>query len=156
MSMTPADGRRCLIQSGLVVPAEQATTELVEDGSKRLGWLRHIDEPERLRRYEELLRAGLERSQSQLSSTNRSRMLMLDAQLQYRGVLRAAESTVSGLVATPELVQEFAELREVLEDAVTVAQQMMPVPEWPLALHRHYSRREILAAVGYMKVGERS
>ena len=34
-------------------------------------------------------------------------------------------------------------------------EEVYPVPEWPLALHRHYSRREIVAAVGYMVPGKK-
>ena len=34
-----------------------------------------------------------------------------------------------------------------------IAADVYPVPDWPLALHRHYSRREILAAVGHLKAG---
>jgi hypothetical protein len=82
-------------------------------------------------------------------------MLMFDAQLQNRGVLRAAEPTLDVIAAHPSLVREFSELREVLEDRVTILDQTFPVAEWPLALHRHYSRREILAAVGYMKAGQK-
>lgn len=29
------------------------------------------------------------------------------------------------------------------------------VAEWPLALHRHYARREIVAAIGFVKPGEK-
>jgi hypothetical protein len=82
-------------------------------------------------------------------------MLMFDAHLQYRGVLRAAEPTLDEVAAYPSLVQEFSELREVLEDHVSILEQKLPVAEWPLALHRHYSRREILAGVGYMQPGEK-
>jgi hypothetical protein len=30
------------------------------------------------------------------------------------------------------------------------------VPEWPLALHRHYGRREIAAAVGHVEAGDKA
>jgi superfamily II DNA or RNA helicase/HKD family nuclease len=129
--------------------------DYLKDASRRLGWLQHIDEPPRLRRYEELLQAALDNRPLSLSSSDRASVLMFDAQLQNRGVLRAAESTINDLAASLPLVQEFRELREVLEDRVEISQQVLPVPEWPLALHRHYSRREILAAVGYMQPGEK-
>ena len=43
-----------------------------------------------------------------------------------------------------------------LEDRVDLAVQNLPELEWPLALHRHYSRREIVAAVGFVKPGAKS
>ena len=125
------------------------------DLSRRLGWFQHLDEPDRLRRYDELLSTALKKRPSTLSTQDRARMLMFDAQLQNRGVLRAAEPTIAAVAAYPSLVREFSELREVLEDRVTLLERKFPVPEWPLALHRHYSRREILAAVGYMKTGQK-
>src|SRR5690606_29310075 len=85
----------------------------------------------------------------------RRRLYMLDAQLEHRGVLRAAEGTVAYLAARPAIVQELDELREVLDDRVGLAVRVVPVPEWPLALHRHYSRREIAAAVGHVTAGEK-
>ena len=71
----------------------------------------------------------------------------------HRGVLRAAEQTAAYFGARPTIVRELDELREVLEDRVGLAGQVVPVPEWPLALHRHYSRREIAAGVGYVAAG---
>jgi superfamily II DNA or RNA helicase/HKD family nuclease len=144
-----------LHQSGTMTLSPTESPEQVASLSKRLGWFGHVDEPDRLRRYDELLRAALQQQHSPLSDEDRARMLMFDAQLQYRGVLRAAEPTLRELAVYPSLVQEFGELREVLEDRVTLVEQRQPVSEWPLALHRHYSRREILAAVGYMQPGEK-
>jgi RNA polymerase sigma factor (sigma-70 family) len=90
-----------------------------------------------------------------LSELDRRRMYMLDAQLEHRGVLRAAEQTVAYLASRPAIVGELDELREVLDDRVAVPVRTVPVPEWPLALHRHYSRREIAAAVGHVTAGEK-
>lgn len=50
---------------------------------------------------------------------------------------------------------ELIELAQVLGRRVALAEEHYPVAEWPLALHRHYTRREILAAVGYVKEGGR-
>jgi hypothetical protein len=36
-----------------------------------------------------------------------------------------------------------------------LASEVYPMPSWPLALHHHYTRREILAGVGYLEVGEK-
>lgn len=151
-----AGGWTTLLQhAGVAATAAGESPDEVAARSRRLGFLRHIDEPERLRCYDELLRAAVRGDPTSISELDRARLLMLDAQLQNRGVLRAAEPTVAEFAAWPSLVQEFGELREVLEDRVAIAQQQHPVPEWPLALHRHYSRREILAAVGYMRPGQK-
>jgi hypothetical protein len=83
-------------------------------------------------------------------------MLMLDTQLQHRGVLRAAEQTATYIASKPAIVKEFEELREVLEDRVGLAAQVYPVSDWSLALHRHYSRREIAAGVGFVNAGDKS
>ena len=80
---------------------------------------------------------------------------MLESQLSHRGVLRAAGQTAEYFAARPTIVRELDELREVLEDRVDLAPEVLPVPEWPLALHRHYSRREIAAGGGCVTAGDK-
>lgn len=80
---------------------------------------------------------------------------MLDAQLESRGVLRAAERTAHRLASRPPILREFDELREVLDDRIALAVRVVPVAEWPLSLHRHYTRREIAVAVGRVTAGEK-
>ena len=129
--------------------------EETEEVSRRLGWLTHSDEPQRLRAYRDLLTTAARGETVEPGPRDRVRMHMLDFQLNHRGVLRAAEETARYLAARPGLVDEFEELREVLEDRVGLASDIYPVPEWPLALHRHYGRREIVAAVGYAVPGKK-
>jgi superfamily II DNA or RNA helicase/HKD family nuclease len=129
--------------------------EETEDLSRRLGWLLHVDEPERLRVYLDLARARSRGEALPLGDRDRIRLHMLDFQLNHRGVLRAAEETVQYLADRPVIVDELDQLRDVLDDRVGLAQQSFPVPEWPLALHRHYERREIVAAVGYAVPGKK-
>lgn len=124
--------------------------------SERLGWLRHIDEPERLADYVRLLQQAQHDRPIPLTERERSRVLMMEAQLQHRGVLRAAESTLRYLVERPSITRELGELRDVLVDRVALAEHVTPVPEWTLALHRHYTRREIVAAVGYVHAGAKN
>jgi superfamily II DNA or RNA helicase/HKD family nuclease len=126
-----------------------------DETSRRLGWLTHSDEPQRLRAYRDLLTAASRGEAIEPAPRDRVRMHMLEFQLNDRGVLRAAEETARHLAARPGFVEEFEELREVLEDRVGLASDIYPVPEWPLGLHRHYSRREIVAAVGYMVPGKK-
>ena len=118
--------------------------------------LQHIDEPERLRTYRDIVRAAARNDQRPLSDLERRRMTMLESQLHHRGTLRAAEQTATYLATTPAIVDELEELREVLEDRVTLPSQILPVLAWPLALHRHYSRREIAVGVGYVSAGDKS
>lgn len=142
--------------AGRLTLAPHEDPDDVTELSRRLGRLRHVDEPERLRTYKELLAAALEAPPRSLSDLERARVMMLEAQLQHRGVLRAAEQTLEYLAARPTIVRELGELSEVLEDQVGIAEQIRPVPEWTLTLHRHYTRREIVAAVGYVKAGDKS
>ena len=125
-----------------------------EDLSRRLGWLLHTDEPTRLRAYQRLL-AGPADAGEALSALDRVRLSMLDFQLNHRGALRASEEVVTYLRDRPAIVAELEQLHEVLDERVSTAGDVYPVPEWPLALHRHYERREIVAAVGHVVPGEK-
>jgi superfamily II DNA or RNA helicase/HKD family nuclease len=129
------------------------TDDETEDLSRRLGWLTHADEPSRLRAYQSALVAASEGRPVTLSRTDEIRMHMLDFLLEHRGVMRTARESALSLASRPMIVAELGELREVLEDRVSVADDVYPVPDWPLALHRHYVRREILAAVGFIAPG---
>ena len=130
--------------------------EETEDLSRRLGWLLHIDEPTRLQTFRKVIcqpdSGGVPTA---LSTEDRRRIEMLDSQLWDRGQLPNAEETVQRLAASPAIVAELDELREVLEERVAVAAEFYPVPDWPLALHHHYSRREIITAVGFISPGQK-
>jgi superfamily II DNA or RNA helicase/HKD family nuclease len=130
-----------------------AADEDTEDLSRRLGWLTHVDEPSRLRSYQSVLTAATKGQALTLSPTDDVRMRMLDFLLEYQGVMSTAEEAARSLASRPMIVAEFGELREVLEDRVSLAADLYPVPDWPLALHRHYRRREILAAVQFVSPG---
>lgn len=128
--------------AGLLSGADERTLDL----SRRLGWLRHVDEPHRLRAW---------RDEPQDNDTYARRMTMLSFQLEHRGVVREPRETFAWLKSAPGIAQELDELTAVLEDRVALANDVYPVPEWPLALHRHYTRREIVAAVGFVRPGEK-
>ena len=55
----------------------------------------------------------------------------------------------------PDIAAEAGELQEVLNERIAVSTAIYPVPEWPLCLHHHYSRREIVAAVEFVGQGEK-
>ncbi|MGE3544402.1 MAG: DUF3427 domain-containing protein, partial [Kofleriaceae bacterium] len=141
--------------AGLATLADGEDASEINDLSRRLGRLCHIDEPGRLRSYRQILAEALS-SPPTLDALARRQMLMLESQLNHRGVLRAAEEAAQYLARRPSIVREFDELREVLEDRIGVAEDKRPVPDWSLALHRHYSRREIAAGVGYISDGDKS
>ncbi|MGN6107432.1 MAG: DUF3427 domain-containing protein [Kofleriaceae bacterium] len=141
--------------AGLVELAPGERPEEIDELSRRLGALRHVDEPERLRSYHDVLAATLEGRAHAWTDHDRRRFLMLESQLSSRTVLRAAEQTAEYLAARPTIVRELTELREVLEDRVAVPPQGSPVPAWSLGLHCHYSRREILAGIGYVGAGDK-
>jgi hypothetical protein len=89
------------------------------------------------------------------SEAYRRRLTMLEFQLQHRGVLREPVETARYLGSHPAVRSELRQLAEVLEDRIGIADERCPVEDWPLALHHHYSRREIMAAVGFVKPGQK-
>lgn len=124
--------------------------EAARDLSRRLGWLRHVDDPHRLRSWRELPTDA-----DSDDETYVRRMAMLAFQLEHRGTVRDARQTVAWLRSTPGIADELRELSDVLTDRIPLANDVHPVPEWPLALHRHYTRREIVAAVGFVVPGKK-
>ncbi len=115
--------------------------------SRTLGRLVHVDEPTRLRQWSE------PPSVSALSPLDRRRLTMTEFQMVHRGVLREPAQTLAWLYGSGRIRRELGELATVLEERVALPDERYPVPEWPLALHRHYRRREIMAAVGYARPG---
>lgn len=135
---------------------DSGADEETEDLSRRIGRLTHIDEPSRLRTYADALRAAPEGGRPSLSSIDRARLHMLEHQLHHRGTLRAAEDTVAYFASRPAAVAELGELTEVLEERIPLPDERYPIADWPLALHRHYGRREIVAAVGFVRPGAKA
>jgi superfamily II DNA or RNA helicase/HKD family nuclease len=131
----------------------EARDEETEDLSRRLGWMTHIDEPARLQSYRAALAAAQKGEPLVFGPTEEVRMHMLEFLLEHRGTMRTAEESARYLVARPTIAQEMRELGEILEDRVGLSKDVYPVIEWPLALHRHYTRREVLAGVGFVKPG---
>jgi hypothetical protein len=126
--------------AGLV--AEVTPPEL--DACERLGRLLHIDDPDRLQRIRETT------ANQASAGTDDRELLMLGYQLVHESKqLMAADAVVPWLRERPALTAELGELAEVLADRVPLSASIRPVPHWPLVLHRHYSRREILTACGY-------
>ncbi|MCE9572528.1 MAG: DUF3427 domain-containing protein [Deltaproteobacteria bacterium] len=137
--------RQVQVEAGVLAPDREA-----DDTSRRLGWLAHVDEPTRLRAYRALTTAA-----EPLQPLDARRLLMLDAQLSARGTLRAAAQTAAYFSERRPIRDELHQLTSLLEDRVALAGDVYPEPDWPLALHRRYQRREIVAAVGHRGAGEK-
>ena len=149
---TPGHGWATLRKAAGLAPDIDEETE---DISRSLRFLTHVDEPSRLRAYQAALRDARAGRSLALTPRDRIRWGMLEFQLNHRGVLRAAEPTVAYLAARPAIAQELEELGAVLSERISLPDDIYPVADWPLALHRHYGRREIVAAVGHVSPGQK-
>ena len=127
-------------RAGALGGVEQATLDL----SDRLGRLLHTDDVSRLGVWKDAPSA-------QNDATYLRRLTMLEFELNHRGVLRDPTDGAPWLFGAPAIRDELSQLADVLTERVALAEEVYPVAEWPLALHRHYSRREIVAAVGFVK-----
>jgi superfamily II DNA or RNA helicase/HKD family nuclease len=135
-------------RAGLAAPPSAE----VADVTRRFGWLSHVDEAARLRTWQAAANGD---DASLADDLYRRRLTMLDFQLQHRGVVRDPADTVRYLAGNEAVRVELNELATVLSERISVAQEVYPVGEWPLALHQRYSRREIVAAVGFVKPGQK-
>lgn len=124
-------------------------TDEERDMSKRLKWLAHVDESSRLRQWRSVPNAA------SLSAFDQRRVTMTEFQMVHRGVLREPAQAVAWLYGSGRIRRELDELASVLEERVALPEEHYPVAEWPLALHRHYRRREIVAAVGFARPGQK-
>ena len=158
-----AGGWTVLRRAAGLLPGPAPTGEGELSGKLRL--LTHIDDPERLDLHKRTALSLLPSPDSpplaQDSSAatlaalpatelDRRRLLMLGYQLFHATGDRFGPDTVLRRFADqPHVCAELAELSDLLVDRVSLASvHPLPEPQWPLALHRRYSRREILTAVG--------
>lgn len=120
--------------------------EDAEDPSLLFRRLLHVDDPSRLRAWSGSADAG---------EGDGLRLTMLGVELRERGIVRAADEVVAYLRQDEHIANELAELTALLHDRIGIANEVYPDPRWPLALHRHYSRREIMTAVGFVAPGDK-
>ncbi len=144
-----AGGWTTLLRAAGALPDAENAAE--DRASGRLGRLLHVDEPSRLRAW---LRA-VEEPVLRVSDVDRTRFTMLGVQLEPRRVVPSAEEAAE-LLSSVSLKRELTQLCAVLAERVSLPHDVFPVSEWPLALHRHYSRFEIAVAVGYKRPGDKS
>lgn len=123
--------------------------EETADLSRRLDWLLHTDDATRLNLWKTP-------PAPEAPSTDASylrRLTMLEFQLNHRGVLREPTDGAKWLFDREPIRDELAQLADILIERIGLAEERYPVAEWPLALHRHYTRREIVAGVGFVRPG---
>jgi superfamily II DNA or RNA helicase len=133
-------------ESGLVAPNAPKPSEAELELCHRVGRLAHIDDRDRLGRY----RSWAERRSEPANGNELREALMLGYQLEHESKAQhAAESVVPWLRSHPPACDELAALARELEGKVAVPSTVRPVVDWPLVLHHHYSRREIVTATGY-------
>ncbi len=132
--------------AGLAVPLAAPGGD---DLARRLSRLLHLDEPERVALYRSIVTDPTTPMPSDPRSQRQ--LLMLAYQLFHERAERfTAEAIVSRLRGHPAVCTDLAELFDVVADEVALATSAKaPDPAWPLAVHRHYGRREVLAAVGW-------
>jgi hypothetical protein len=144
--------------AGLPLPGE-------EDLGGKLRLLVHVDDPERLGLHIRTAQSLLPRADAApvardsaataldalpTTGLDRRRLLMLGYQLfPATGDRFGSDTILRRFAEQPHVCAELAELSDLLLDRVGLA-SVHPLPDanWPLALHRRYSRREILTAVG--------
>ncbi|MDB4944527.1 MAG: type restriction enzyme res subunit [Labilithrix sp.] len=132
-------------KAGVDDPIDEATADL----SGSLSLLLHTDDATRLVLWRKAGQGG------STEPTYLRRLTMLDFQLNHRGVLREPTVGAGWLFDRAPIRKEMSELAEVLSDRIGLAEEKYPLAEWPLALHRRYKRREIVAAVGFVKPGKK-
>lgn len=137
--------------TGLCARAGLSTAADAEalEASRRLARLTHVDEASRLRLWTEPVDAA------RADPLDRCRFTMIDFQLHERGIVRDPAETAAWLHGNEAIRGELAQLAAVLRERIVGTKEERPVPDWPIALHRHYGRREIMAAIGYARPGKK-
>jgi hypothetical protein len=125
--------------------------ELEQRTLRAIGRLTHIDDPERVSFYRELLRQVRPPREDELDERHRRLLTMLAWGL---GSRTSGSDSVTGYCADlwhEEAVRgELLDLLDVLDarSRTRAAPSMLPA-EIPLTLHARYSRQEIIAALGF-------
>jgi len=132
-------------RAGLLEGVDADTADL----GARFDKLLHTDDPTRLDLWRNAAAADPH------DANYLRRLTMLDFQLNHRGVLRDPHDGAGWLFDRAPLRDELGQLAGVLRERIGLAEERYPVAEWPIALHRHYRRREIIAAVGFVQPGKK-
>lgn len=118
--------------------------------SMRLQHLLHVDSLRRLGLYERIVRDGwpVAVSEAERREALMATFRLLQSEVKAEGVVW--RTGLDQARATDIARGEILEVLEVLRGRVRHHVEETPIrPEWPLYLHRRYTRDEILTAVGY-------
>ena len=117
---------------------------------RAIGRLIHVDDPERLEAWQEILAADPSDGSWRLRGRGRRLGAMFFALLGGRlQPIAEADRVFDSIRKSPELRREITELLELLADRIrTVARPLDGAGEVPLASHATYTLREIVAAHG--------
>jgi superfamily II DNA or RNA helicase/HKD family nuclease len=126
-------------------------TDLEARTLKALGRLTHLDDPERVAFYGELLRRDQPPREASFDARHRRLLTMLAWGL---GSGPGGHDSIDGFFAAlwrEDAVRgEFLELLDLIDSrSRTPASPSLVAPEAPLALHARYSRQEVVAALGF-------
>jgi hypothetical protein len=127
---------------------EPSDRELERRSLTALGRLTHIDDPERVAFYRELLNQSEPPRVEEFDERQRRLLTMLAWGLASGSSAAASLSTFFAMLWREAAVR--AELLELLDDrSRTGATPSGLPPEIPLSLHARYSRQEVIGAPGY-------
>jgi superfamily II DNA or RNA helicase len=137
-----------LSDAGLAGPGDLSADLQIADQFRHIL---HLDSVRRLNLYRDLVSAEHFTTETR-SIADQRQMLMLTFRLLQNKAREVAKSdaAVQYLRSSPEARREFLELMEILRDKIRVHALDEPHrPDWPLYLHRQYTRVEVLTAVGF-------
>ena len=145
-----------LLQAADLLDQTPSTAELRL--CRQFQHITHVDSTERLKLFEQAL-IDPEFDSSGLEEKERRTILMLTFRLlqsEAREPGGVWSASIDLLKKMPSAAAELRELVEVLREKIHVHTSEQPYREdWPLYLHRRYTRDEILTAVGYQTLETR-
>lgn len=114
----------------------------------KLQYLLHVDDPGRLRAYLRILADGA--PGDRLTPHEQRQVLMLAYRMFHERTRHFDPAGFLALVrANPSVLNDVIAIFAVrLEQVGLASPAAFPAPDWPIALHHRYDRREILTAVG--------
>ena len=131
--------------------AAAAAAELETRSLKALSRLTHVDDPERVEFYGDVLTSTQPPQLSDFEVRHRRLLTMLAWGLgSGQGAFDTPDSFFAALWREAAVTSELIELLDVLDERSSTRATPSPLsPEIPLTMHARYSRAEIIAALGF-------